>query len=288
VGDFIRDSSISKLEWDDETDHLELPNILGERKITGESILLSKVDPLVEMMMIFDSGGTTSMCPDISYFDYIESYYAPISVGNGAKIHISIGRLDDEGFTSVFEGSRVRIYDDENQLFLTGTKSNGLYYLDGEISSDSLNYVLVAKGSAPKKWKSQLLGGNNLELLHHRWGHVSEHVIKEGLKKESVKGSLVDYEKIKNETIRICPDCLKGKMTHLPKTMSDTDYSNKPKFHIVATDDKGPFRVESFSGHYKYFDLFSFKSSRWLSVLFKKKKKEFTITLNKLFLIVQF
>jgi hypothetical protein len=298
VRDFIRDSSISKLEWDDETDHLELPNILGERKITGDSILLSKVDPLVEMMMIFDSGGTTSMCPDISYFDYIENYYAPISVGNGAKIYaygrgtvgvlkdvlyvpdmivgiISIGRLDDEGFTSVFEGSRVRIYDEENQLFLTGSKSNGLYYLDDEINAESLNYVLVANGSAPKKWKSQLLGGNNLELLHHRWGHVSEHVIKEGLKNESVKGSLVDYGKIKNESIRICPDCLKGKMTHLPKTVSDTDYSNKPKFNIVSTDDKGPFRVESFSGHYKYFDLFSFKSSRWLSVLFKKKKNEF-------------
>jgi hypothetical protein len=79
------------------------------------------------------------------------------------------------------------------------------------------------KGSATKKQKSQQLGGNDLDLSHHRWGHLSEHAIKEGLKHESVRGALTDHDKIKDQNLRICPDCLKGNLTNLPKTISDTD-----------------------------------------------------------------
>jgi hypothetical protein len=298
VKDFLRDSSLTIQKWGDEHEYVDTPSMIGEKRITGDSTFLSKVKSLKGMKMIFDSGGTTSMCPDISYFDFIDEYKGSISVGNGEKIQahgkgtvgvlkdvlyvpdlivgiISIGRLDAEGYKSIFAESGVTVYDSEGQTFLSGTLRNGLYYLDDAIQIDDIKgSALVAKGSAPKKWKSQQIGGTELELLHHRWGHPSEHVMKEGLKHNSIKGSLVEYEGIKNENIRVCPDCLKGRMTHLPRSWSDTDYSNKSKFHVVATDDKGPFRVESFSGHYKYFDLFSFKSSRYLSVLFKRKKDD--------------
>jgi hypothetical protein len=99
--------------------------------------------------------------------------------------------------------------------------------------------------------------------------------MKEALRTGAVEGSNVDYEKVKKETLRMCPDCVKGNMEHLPRSYSSTDYSTAGKFEFVVTDEKGPLKAESFEGHYRYFDLFSFKSSGWLSVLFKRKKDEF-------------
>jgi hypothetical protein len=63
-------------------------------------------------------------------------------------------------------------------------------------------------------------------------------------------------------------------MSELPAASSETDYSNYGPLELVATDSKGPFATQSNFGHFKYFDLFSYKSSHWMSARFKKAKDE--------------
>ena len=111
----------------------------------------------------------------------------------------------------------------------------------------------------------------NIDLLHHRLGHQAEESIKEGLKRSAWIGVGMDPEQTRKENLSYCPDCFKGKMKSLPLRYSDTDYSN---LGPLSTDSKGPFRISSKEGHYKYFDLFVFRSSHYMMVRFKKSKDE--------------
>ena len=65
---------------------------------------------------------------------------------------------------------------------------------------------------------------------------------------------------------------MKGRMKALPLHRVDHDYSKLGPFEII--DDKGPFSVRSINNYIR-FDLFSWRSSRWLEVKFKKTKNDF-------------
>jgi len=43
----------------------------------------------------------------------------------------------------------------------------------------------------------------------------------------------------------------------------------------MATDEQGPMKSQTFPYGFKYFDLISFKSSRWLDAKFKRSKNDF-------------
>jgi hypothetical protein len=289
------------LEFEDEIEAMIVHN---DRKVS-----LDYVNAIVDMQyemcdFIFDSGSSRHMCGVLEYFDELEEEYGNVALGDGNIIDslgvgrigilenvlyvpeltlglISMSELDKEGYSTVFKGGMARVLDDDNRIILQGERAEGLYVLDeipDEITLRDIErtYVLDVKhGSAPKKLRSGLSGGNELELLHQRWGHLNEQAIKNSIQKGTVIGSLVDYEVIKDQHLRVCPDCNKGKMTELPRQYSETDYSKAGPIEFIATDDYGPFKVESFPDKWRYFDLFSFKSSRWLEVRFKRFKNDF-------------
>ena len=93
----------------------------------------------------------------------------------------------------------------------------------------------------------------NIDLLHHRLGHQSERAIKEGLRNNSWIGIGMDPEETRKEDLSYCPDCFKGKMKSLPERSSETDYSDLKPLEHMSTDSKGPFRIASREGHFKYF-----------------------------------
>ena len=131
------------------------------------------------------------------------------------------------------------------------------------------------KGRAPRGARSvSVLGMNKLEALHQRYGHLGVANIKRALRQNAIVGAGVSYKDIKNMEMRVCPDCMKGRMKALPVDSSTTDHSNLGLFEVLATDDKGPFSVRTIH-HYIRFDLFSWRSSHWLEVRFKKAKTEF-------------
>ena len=79
--------------------------------------------------------------------------------------------------------------------------------------------------------------------------------------------------------MRMCPDCMKGRMTALTTPPSDTVYENLGPMEHLATDDKGPFSTKTVHGYVR-FDLFSFRSSKYLMVRFKRHKNDFLANLQ--------
>jgi hypothetical protein len=245
-----------------------------------------------------DSGSTSHLCPHLELFNNLSEFKSSIVLPNKSKmvelgigrvgaltdvlyvpdlerVIISTGKLDTAGYKIVMFGGTLEAYDEVGDLAFTGTLMNGMYHLDPvEKMAERLNAINLSEGSAPRKFKTAIGSMTPLDYLHHRWGHPTEKVIKEGIRRGSVNGTLVDEALVTRENLSFCPDCLRGKMSDLPETSSETDYSNCGPLDLVATDSKGPFSTQSHFGHYKYFDLFSYKTSQWMSVRFKKTKDE--------------
>jgi hypothetical protein len=276
--------------------------IFNERKTLAD-VIIHDDDLRRKIDFIFDSGSSKHMCPDIDYFDEIVNEDGKVILGNGESVPIkgigrigilekvlyvpdltlglvSVGQLDSSGHEVSFSKGKVKVKSNSGKEIMNGYLEDDLYHLDNAEVPSNINIVKlfsldVKEGSAPDRWKNQRRGGNLLEQLHTRWGHVGEKAIREAIKRESVIGSGVTYSDIKDLSMKLCPDCMKGKMEYFPAKLSTTDYSSYSNFQLMATDDKGPFQVESISDKYKYLDLFAFKSSRWLEVRFKRSKDGF-------------
>lgn len=125
-------------------------------------------------------------------------------------------------------------------------------------------------GSAPRKLKSTLTGMNPLELLHRETGHISGGYLKRMLRKRMVKGARCTYDQVKKLQMRVCFDCLNGRMKANPgRPVSSHEY---PVFGKVAADYKGPFKVKSYH-KFNGFMLFSdHKSHLVTSVMMKSKE----------------
>jgi hypothetical protein len=241
-----------------------------------------------KVMGYFDSGSTSHLCPHIELFDeWMEfkswivlpnkSMMVVLAIGKvGAlknvlyvldldQVVISIGKLDEEGYRIVTFRGKIEVFTEDGEIMFTGSLRNGMYQLD-PLPTEQLNAINIKDGSAPKKFATTIGEMSEVDYLHHRWGHPTEKVIKESLRRGSVDGTLVDPTLTRQQTLSFCPDCIRGKMSELPAASSETDYSNYGPLELVAT--------QSNFGHYKYFDLFSYKSSHWMSARFKKTKDE--------------
>lgn len=104
--------------------------------------------------IIIDSGATAHMLPIMSPMFHYETHNGGVSLGDATiKLQIkgkgdtqllnnvyhvpkltygliSIGKLDEEIYTTTFENGKVVIYNKQNKVLLTGTKVNKLYVLD--------------------------------------------------------------------------------------------------------------------------------------------------------------
>jgi hypothetical protein len=152
---------------------------------------------------------------------------------------ISISKLDDDNYISVFRNAVVRVYNAIGDLILTGTKRNNLYYLDepyrsafisdlpdtdidtgdndGTISiamTYSKDYVMAVRVNSPGfRPKSAILGWNKLELEHFRWCHAPASAIKLAYRQGLIEDNEnCTYDDIKDLEIRFCVDCYRGKM----------------------------------------------------------------------------
>ena len=85
---------------------------------------------------------------------------------------------------------------------------------------------------------------NAIEILHRKWGHLSEGGIKRALKENMVKQSDFSYNEIKDMKLKPCFECMKGRMKALPH--GHTTNHNWTTMQKIAIDFKGPFAVQSY------------------------------------------
>ena len=85
---------------------------------------------------------------------------------------------------------------------------------------------------------------NPLEILHKKMGHISEGAIKRALSENLVIDSEYTYNDIKDEHIRLCFECMKGRMKAFPR--DPVTHDNWKTMEKIAIDFKGPFSIQSY------------------------------------------
>ena len=288
-------------------DFYEKETLINESNLI-DKLVISDVDdyygrrkPNENFKIIFDSGASAHLCPELSMFDEITDttgiikfannkftrYYGKGKIGILRDIlwvpeidglYISCGKLDEDGYTIIIKDNVLKVKDANNETILIGRKLNGLYYydeMDEDDSTEELNELTVVEGSAPKKLKTSIGNMKEIDYLHHRWGHPNERAIKEGLRRGTVIGALTEPELINKQTLSYCPDCIRGKMHNLASKPSETNYDDLDPMEHVATDNKGPLPFQSLHNQYRYYDIFVFRSSHYIMIKFKRTKEKF-------------
>ena len=130
---------------------------------------------------------------------------------------------------------------------------------DGSISTETVN---VFKGSNNITQEKNVKGKLRLEnspdnllmQLHKRYGHLGELNLKLAYKNKIINDSKYTYNDIKDMSLGVCPDCMRGRMKAF--TSGPTTQHPWEIFQKVAMDYKGPFKQKSKEG-YSGFYLFS-------------------------------
>jgi hypothetical protein len=123
---------------------------------------------------------------------------------------------------------------------------------------------------------------NMLYDIHRRWGHLGEDRIKLAIRNKLIDTD-IDYEKIVNLKMPLCPDCLRGRMQATRSTAS-TNHDWKT-FEKIGCDYKGPIRVLA-SGKYTGFYLFSDYASHYVWA-YPVRRKDDLLGILQVFLVEQ-
>ena len=159
------------------------------------------------------------------------------------------------GKTVKFEDNKCWIHDDKGHLCATGSVVNKLYQLDSQVDCEQKAMVSAEKG-------------NNMDLWHHRCGHVNEQQLNSMVQKRLTTG--VTFPK--KATLSFCESSVEGKMHRKPfKPVGEIRSTRKLK--LVHSDVCGPMPTESVGGN-KYFVTFIDDYSRFSAVYFMKNKSE--------------
>lgn len=118
---------------------------------------------------------------------------------------------------------------------------------------------------------------NPLEILHSEWGHLGEKNIKRALKDNIVKGCRYNYNDVKDLTMRVCFDCLQGRMK--AKSSSPTTSHSWTPFEKIAVDFKGYFSKKGYHGE-RGFMLFVDYATNYVHAELVKSKSEHVRTLK--------
>lgn len=89
-------------------------------------------------------------------------------------------------------------------------------------------------------------GLNPLETLHRQWGHLGPDNIKYALKHGLVKGCKYTYSDVKDCELRVCNECLQGRMKAKSESPT-TDHKWEP-LEKIAIDYKGDFARKAIGG----------------------------------------
>ena len=121
------------------------------------------------------------------------------------------------------------------------------------------------------------MGLNPLEILHRQWGHIGPDAIKRALREGLVSGCKYSYNGIKDLDMRVCMDCLKGRMRARSEAPT-TDHQWGP-LEKIAIDYKGDFARKAVGG-FKGFMLLVDYATNYVYADLVKSKAEHTRVLK--------
>jgi len=124
---------------------------------------------------------------------------------------------------------------------------------------------------------STSMGLNALETLHRQWGHLGSENIKNALKNNMVKGCKYTYSDVKNLEMRVCTECLQGRMKAKSQAPT-TDHKWEP-LEKIAIDYKGDFARKAVGG-FRGFMLLVDYATNWVHADLVKSKSEHTKVLK--------
>ena len=161
---------------------------------------------------------------------------------------ISTGKLDDEGFYSLFGGGKWKL-SRGSMVVARGDKTSSFYWMQAKVSKDTINAVE---------------NDNAMELWHKRLGHMSEKGLSV-LSKEAIPG-------ISGLHLQKCVHCFAGKQHRV--SFKSSVPSRKPEIlDLVHSDVCGPMKTRSLGGAL-YFVTFIDDHSRKLWVFTMKTKDQ--------------
>jgi transposase InsO family protein len=180
--------------------------------------------------------------------------YVPNLSGN----LLSVNKLANKGFTTIFssEGCNMYLTNDDvikGNPVASAVEESGLYRLNCTEVGQVQNAMLTSVESRQNLWHRRLghLGIKNMELL-----------------KDMVDG--LDFTK--ENHVKPCLSCFKGKQTRLPFVSTGKSRA-KDILELVHSDVCGPMPVESWGGS-RYFVMFIDDKSRKTFVYLIKHKSE--------------
>lgn len=241
-----------------------------------------------KMRWCLDSGSTSHMCSEkFKFLDLNETYNGSsliklASEGKTASIHgigkivlnhdmgvsnltktlhvpelstnlLSISKVTDNGYDVLFQKDKAQILTRNGEVILEANRENDLYFVK-------------TKEESTKLTKSN--ENNNMMSWHKKLAHMNENDMKIAQRNDILQGLSFD----KNESVKDCETCIKGKMSRLPFPKREEQRTTEV-LEIIHSDVFGPVKVPSHNGA-KYFVTFTDDYSRYCRVYFLKQKNE--------------
>ena len=198
------------------------------------------------------------------------------------RIYLDVLYNGDKVFMSRDKALAHRLYTPEQIremiFYETDDDEPNIKPVENEIPISITQDKEFIKGKAPLKPSSTIVGLNPLEVLHNIYGHLSEKNILRALRLNMIKGSKVSYEEAKKMKIRLCVDCMKGRMRAFKTGSSTSDHEFNP-LEKVCVDFKGYFPKASVGG-YRGFILFSDQATNYVYTALVKSKGDSVDAMN--------
>ena len=167
---------------------------------------------------------------------------------------MSVSKITDTGHEVNFKKNAAYITNNLGEIVVVAKRQGDLYYVK-ELQEETN----IAETDL--KYKSTLM------TWHQKLRHLNE----ANLKEMQENGVVLGLKIPKNEKLKICEVCIKGKQTQ--NAFPHSERKSTTLLEMVHTDICGPIRTKSIGGS-RYFAIFIDDFSRWCVVHFLLKKSE--------------
>lgn len=167
---------------------------------------------------------------------------------------VSIGRLEEAGFTTMFANGKCVIRDgDHTRIAEIPRNKNGLYKLVHEVEGEV-----------------HAVENLTLDILHRRLGHIAPAAARKLVKEGLVTGLELETD---GDTDIFCESCAFAKATRLPIAKERKGEGASEFGQEVHSDVWGPAKVATRKGR-RYYVTFTDDYSRWTHITFLEKKSD--------------
>ena len=226
---------------------------------------------------ILDSGATSHVCCDASYFSKLNTAYdRVITLADERKMkasgigvvklqvdgdhitlydvlyvpelevnYLSVSRATSKSFRVVFVNRNAKVINTKNQCLITFRPYESLFVK--RIKPSRLAHIVAKPGALV-----------DVNLLHRRLGHVNIGDIEKMMASKAVTGIKTDVHQFKP-----CETCLKCKASQLPYSLSTTRATRR--LELIHSDLCGPISTASYGGA-RYFATFVDDYTRYVWV----------------------